>query len=110
MPGPGASSVRRRLPIGAELVATGSVHLRVWAPHVSRVDAVLTTGESTPLTAEAGGYFSATIAASAGDRYQFRLGGDQRLYPHPASRFQADGPHRASQIVHPSAVRRADRG
>lgn len=64
----------------------------------------------SPLTREDGGYFSGRIAASAGQRYQFKLDDDERLYPDPASRFQPDGPHAASAIVDPAAFEWSDRG
>lgn len=97
-----ASPVPRRLPIGAELVDELTVHVRVWAPRASRVQVVTDTSDPTPLAPEDSGYFSGTVAASAGDRYRLRLDDDERLYPDPASRFQPDGPHGASQIVDPS--------
>jgi CheY-like chemotaxis protein len=84
--------------------------LRVWAPRRDRVAVVTSSGARTPLTREEGGYFSGRIAASAGDRYQFELDEDERLYPDPASRFQPDGPHAASAIVDPAAFPWTDRG
>src|SRR5207249_10562675 len=47
----------------------------------------------------AGEYFSGIVDARAGDRYQFRLNGEEPVYPDPASRFQPEGPHGASEIV-----------
>jgi len=99
----GTASTRRRLPIGAEPIEGGLTHLRVWAPRVDRLHVVTSSGDSTPLEAEPDGYFSGRIAAVAGDRYQFKLGDDERLYPDPASRFQPEGPHGPSQIVDPRA-------
>jgi maltooligosyltrehalose trehalohydrolase len=95
---------RRRLPVGAEVIGLGRVHVRVWAPAVTEVHAVsLGSSTRTPLESEGGGYFSGLLTANAGDRYGFELNGDLRRYPDPASRFQPDGPHGASQIVDPSA-------
>lgn len=102
------ASFRRRLPIGAELAGSGTAHVRVWAPHAARVDVVSRGGEHAALTREDGGYFSGTIAASAGYRYQFTLDEDEKLYPDPASRFQPDGPHGLSEIVDPAAFRWTD--
>jgi maltooligosyltrehalose trehalohydrolase len=73
------------------------------------VDAVL-DGESAAvaLAAEPGGYFAGTLAdARAGTRYRFSLDGGPPL-PDPASRFQPDGPHGASEIVDPGAFRWTD--
>jgi maltooligosyltrehalose trehalohydrolase len=95
----------RRLPVGAEPVTDAAgdrhgVHFRVWAPAVASVDVVFADrAGSVALTPEANGYFSGLVAASAGERYRFRLDGGDQLYPDPVSRFQADGPHGPSTIV-----------
>jgi len=104
------SAFRRRLPIGAEIVDAQTVHVRVWAPRVTRASVVKINGQLAPLTREDGGYFSGTIAAAAGDRYRFKLDDDEQLYPDPASRFQPDGPHGPSAIVDPAAFRWTDQG
>jgi maltooligosyltrehalose trehalohydrolase len=109
-PQPSAAAFRRRLPVGAEPVDATTTHLRVWAPRASRVDVVTQSGQPTPLEREDGGYFSGTIPASAGDRYQLRLDDDERLYPDPASRFQPEGPHGPSAVVDPAAFRWTDAG
>ena len=102
-------SLRRRLPIGAELQPDGGAHFRVWAPSASEVAVVLDQGgpdaalRVTPLAREDEGYFAGTVAAAqAGTRYWFRLA-DGRCFPDPASRFQPDGPHGPSQIIEPSS-------
>ncbi len=89
-------SVQRRRSIGAEVFEDG-VHFRVWAPAHDEV-AVIIDGRAHALDREERGYFSALIrGAKAGTRYKFRLGdGD---YPDPASRFQPEGPHGASEVV-----------
>ena len=97
-----ASEIRRRLPIGAELVESGGVHFRVWAPKRTRVDVVM-GGDVVALTreSEGGGYFAGVAPmASAGSRYKLRLDGGE-AFPDPASRYQPDGPHGASQVVDP---------
>jgi maltooligosyltrehalose trehalohydrolase len=104
------SAVLRRLPIGAEVVDSRTTHVRLWAPRRSRVEAITTAGVRALLTREADGYFSGTIAASAGDRYQFRLDDEDKLYPDPASRYQPEGPHGPSEIVDPAAFAWTDRG
>ena len=98
----------RRLPIGAEYQGDGITHVRVWAPAVNDVAVVLTSGTRVTLDREDRGYFSGTVAADAGERYQFQLGNDSRLYPDPASRFQPAGPHGPSEIVNPSTFRWSD--
>ena len=64
-------SVRRRLPIGAELsIGDGRVHFRVWAPRVSRGSLSSSTGTHRPSRAGSGaaGTSAATVAARPGDR------------------------------------------
>ncbi|MEY2500323.1 MAG: maltooligosyltrehalose trehalohydrolase [Verrucomicrobiota bacterium] len=88
----------RRYPIGAELMADGRVHCRIWAPKADRLEAAV-EGEFYELAAEAGGYFSGAINAKAGTLYQFRLNGEGNLYPDPMSRYQPEGPHGPSCVV-----------
>lgn len=103
------ASSSRRMPVGAELLPSGGVHFRVWAPKCRRVRVQIkptsgSTSEPAELSAEAGGYFSAAVAdAQAGDRYWFLLDDDQYHYPDPVSRFQPEGPHGASEIIDPTA-------
>jgi maltooligosyltrehalose trehalohydrolase len=105
---------RRRYPIGAEAASGGGVHFRVWAPVRTRVEVWLEEGPGAPahieLACEPGGYFSRFVPdAAAGTRYRFRLDG-QDVYPDPASRFQPDGPHGASQVVDPGGFGWTDAG
>ena len=100
-----SEAVRRRLPVGAEVVP-GGAHFRVWAPKRRRVAVVLEGGAegAFPLEPEGDGYFSGLVrSASAGALYRFRLDGNADLRPDPASRFQPDGPHGPSQLIDPSA-------
>ncbi|MFO1058725.1 MAG: malto-oligosyltrehalose trehalohydrolase [Dongiaceae bacterium] len=101
----GKAEAKRRLPVGAEPVA-GGVAFRVWAPERRRVEVVIEDGSAPRverLAPEPGGYFAATVAgAAAGQRYRYRLDGEGPL-PDPASRFQPEGPHGASEIVDPMA-------
>jgi maltooligosyltrehalose trehalohydrolase len=99
--------VRRKLPIGVEVVSQDTAHVRVWAPAAEYVAIVLPTHERR-LHSEGDGYFSELIDARAGDTYQFRLDGGAELYPDPASRFQPAGPHQASQIVDPGGYQWSD--
>ena len=100
--------VKRRFPIGAELIGRGESHFRVWAPRASEVDVALEPRSDTgpvrlcPLEAEGNGYFSGIAEANAGDRYRFRLDRAGTAYPDPASRYQPAGPHGPSEIVDPA--------
>lgn len=99
---------KRKYPIGAELAKDGGVDFRVWAPR-SKTAAIelIVDGEAAPrripLQAETAsgeaGYFSGLVAeARPGMRY--RIAVDSGAFPDPASRFQPEGPHGPSQIVH----------
>jgi maltooligosyltrehalose trehalohydrolase len=105
------NSIIRRLPVGAEVQASGAVHFRVWAPRRKRVEVALegSSRGAHALSAEGDGYFSGIVpAAEPGARYRYRLdGGD--AFPDPASRFQPEGPHGPSQVVDPSSFRWSDR-
>ncbi len=94
--------INRTLPVGAECSASSGVHFRVWAPLRKRVQVVLEAGPGAPaeidLSSE-GGYFAGSAGqASCGTRYRYRLDGEL-LLPDPASRFQPDGPHGASEVI-----------
>ncbi len=96
-----ATDFVRRLPVGVEPIADG-VHARVWAPDRQRVVLQLEGDHpgAVPLEPDGRGYFAAWLpGVGAGARYRFRLDDDPTPYPDPASRFQPEGPHGASQVV-----------
>ncbi len=96
----------RRYPIGAELIAPGETHFRLWAPKARIIDVAL--GDNFhPLAQEPDGYFSGAVNCSAGTLYKFRVNGGD-AFPDPASRFQPDGPHGASCVVDPFAFQWSD--
>jgi maltooligosyltrehalose trehalohydrolase len=98
----------RRLPVGAEPDGTGT-HFRVWAPGRAEVSVCVEARGEFALTPEADGHFGGYVAdAAAGQRYRFRLDGEEETYPDPASRFQPDGPHGPSEIVDTAAFRWTD--
>jgi maltooligosyltrehalose trehalohydrolase len=102
--------IARRLPIGAELLADGRAHFRVWAPKRQQVDvAVVPQADNldriryVELQPEGQGYFSGIVDdALAGTLYGFRLDGENRLFPDPAARYQPQGPGKLSQLVDPN--------
>jgi maltooligosyltrehalose trehalohydrolase len=104
-----STEVRRRLPVGAEVLPQGGAHFRAWAPRRRQVAVALEGGGESRLEPEENGYFAGLVpAARAGTLYRFRLDDSESLYPDPASRFQPDGPHGPSQVVDPSAFRWTD--
>src|SRR5262245_5391868 len=77
-----SSDYTRRYPIGAELVPSGGVHFRVWAPKCKKVALQLARNtkwsangsETFKLNPEETGYFSAHVPdAQAGMLYKFKL-------------------------------------
>ena len=105
------SHVSRRLPVGAEVQPEGGTHFRVWAPKprevVLRVSARNGGWRDVALERESQGYYSALVPdAHAGDRYRYRLDGDE--VADPASRFQPEGPVGPSQIVDPGRFQWTD--
>src|SRR5438094_1102244 len=107
--------LQRRYPIGAELIGPKEVHFRVWAPKAKHVDLVLEGSAAKdgkrifhPLLAEEDGYFSAVANVADGALYRFRVNDGADFYPHPASRFQPDGPHGPSRVVDPIKFRWTD--
>jgi maltooligosyltrehalose trehalohydrolase len=97
-----STSLERRFAIGAELISRGDVSVRVWAPDVTSIRVVM-DGLETTLERDAEGYFGGTVAGRAGSRYGFRLKGDDRIYPDPASRSQPEGPHGLSEVLDPTS-------
>lgn len=117
----------RKFPVGAELMAGGGTHFRVWAPRAKNVavefyaagagggggpggagsakgagegggGAAGAVVQTVALKAEGDGYFSgAAPDARAGGRYKFKLG--EGSFPDPVSRSQPEGPHAPSEIV-----------
>jgi maltooligosyltrehalose trehalohydrolase len=93
------------MPFGAEVLATGGVRFRLWAPGAKRVDLVFT--KSVAMKQNGGWYEHIEPQAGPGTLYQYRIDGEL-LVPDPASRFQprdADGP---SEVVDPRAYKWSD--
>ncbi len=95
-------------PIGAQ-PEEGGTRFRVWAAQAQRVEVLVYEQGAAAfvhiVTPEPNGYFSGFVAdAAAGARYKYRLDGGEPG-PDPASRFQPDGVHGASQVVDLAAVR-----
>lgn len=90
--------------LGATVEAEG-VRFRLWAPKAQRVNVLIESAVSSGashqvlLDPEADGYFSGMAAgAGAGLRYRYLLD-EAGPWPDPASRFQPDGVHGASEVV-----------
>jgi maltooligosyltrehalose trehalohydrolase len=110
--------VRRRFPVGSEIVGKEGVSFRVWSDTRRSIDVVLEGGPgvgaaqvSFAMTREEDGYFSAIVPlAGAGTLYRFRLDKGDNLYPDPASRYQPQGPHGSSMVIDPLTYKWNDDG
>lgn len=99
---------QRTFPIGAEMLSTGGVHFRLWAPDADQVNLILEqpvqSFVAVEMLHELNGYWSCLVSdAEAGMLYHFQLGQQGIRLPDPASRFQPQGPHGPSQIVNCAA-------
>jgi maltooligosyltrehalose trehalohydrolase len=93
-----------QMPFGAEIGPEGT-RFRLWAPDARSVSLKLNSANGEreiPLQANDEGWCVATVdGARPGNRYQFRINGEL-LVPDPASRFQPDDVHGASEIIDPA--------
>jgi maltooligosyltrehalose trehalohydrolase len=98
--------------VGAIVLDDGRVSFRVWAPRCREVGVVLVGSDARTEGLRAGenGYFEAILDDVAPEaRYEFLLDGSRRR-PDPASRFQPDGVHGASQVFRPADYQWQDSG
>jgi maltooligosyltrehalose trehalohydrolase len=106
-------AVRAEPRLGASPGAAGT-RFTVPAPEAQSVElAVTRTPEARdwrPLDRQDDGTWSALVpGVRAGDRYLFRVDGGP-AWPDPASRFQPEGVHAASEVVDPTAYAWQDTG
>ncbi len=92
------------MPFGSQVLDDGQVRFRLWAPAASRVELCIEDPKREsilPMKAEAEGWFSAVTNLAAHEtRYRFQINGGLRI-PDPASRFQPEDIHGASQVIDP---------
>jgi maltooligosyltrehalose trehalohydrolase len=87
------------MPFGAEVLEKGETRFALWAPAAETVELILEDG-ALPMHREEEGTFVLTTEAGPGARYLYRIDGGQEV-PDPASRYQPDDVHGASQVVDP---------
>jgi malto-oligosyltrehalose trehalohydrolase len=102
---------QRQARSGPELLASGGICFRLWAPACNLIriafydSAGSPTGRLVDMHAVADGWHELVEpAAQAGWRYHFVLPGGSRV-PDPASRFQPDDVHGPSEVVDPQLYR-----
>jgi maltooligosyltrehalose trehalohydrolase len=91
------------MPFGAEPRADGTTRFRLWAPGAKSVDLDLSGAQGQARLAmqrDAEGWHTLVTRAAAGARYRFVVG-EGLLVPDPASRFNPDDVHGASEVVDP---------
>jgi malto-oligosyltrehalose trehalohydrolase len=95
------------MPFGATLLPRGGVRFRLWAPGASDVTLRIESGGGgdRPMAPQADGWFEAVDPnAVPGTRYRYVIDGGAAV-PDPASRFQPDDVHGASEVIDPGAYR-----
>jgi len=102
---------RHAMPFGASVLPEGGVEFRLWAPAARNVQLCrYPSGREVQqaMAAQPDGWYTLTLPeAQAGDRYRYRIDGDLAV-PDPASRFQPDDVHAASEVIDPDAFRWSD--
>lgn len=102
------------MPFGAEFDARGRTRFRLWAPSAAAVELELSDAgpayRPVPLGALGDGWYEAVRDdAPPGTRYRYRV--DHELsVPDPASRFNPDDVHGASEVIDPGAYQWQDAG
>lgn len=96
---------RHAMPFGSEVLTDGRVRFRLWAPRAERVELCLDPGTSDTtclrMNGEPDGWYTLiTTQAKIGSRYLYCIDGGQRV-PDPASRFQPNDVHGASEVIDP---------
>jgi maltooligosyltrehalose trehalohydrolase len=90
-------------------VNAATTDFRVWAPRAQRIAVQLLGQGDSPMCRQAGGTFTLTTSARAGDRY-FYVVDDHQPVPDPVSRLLPEGVHGPTEIVDPNDYRWSDAG
>ena len=96
---------RHAMPFGAEYLGGERTRFRLWAPSAEAVELVLGSGTAErrlEMRRDENGWGELTIDAPAGTRYHYRIDGDLAV-PDPASRYNPEDVHAASEVIDASA-------
>ncbi len=98
------------MPFGAEPADGNCTRFKLWAPTARTVELVLGSAGSALSMPDTGeGWRELTLEAPPGTRYRYRI--DEKLeVPDPASRFNPDDVHAASEAIAPEAFDWPDAG
>jgi maltooligosyltrehalose trehalohydrolase len=89
-----------QMPLGAHYLGENRCSFNVWAPNAHEVSLILQSDGQREIILEhsSEGYYSGIVeGVHPGARYFFRLG--DKLRPDPASRFQPETVHDASEVI-----------
>jgi len=76
------------------------VCFRLWAPDAKHMELIVNQGEPLLMEEKANGWHELLVPqAQIGDRYAFRMSGEDFQVPDPASRYQPEGVHGPSQLM-----------
>ncbi|HEY7159642.1 MAG TPA: alpha-amylase family glycosyl hydrolase, partial [Acidobacteriota bacterium] len=89
-------------PLWGAIVKKEGIHFTVWAPEAKSLEVIREQDQKTfPLYKDANGVWTACLKEfNTRDLYRYRIDA-KRVLPDPASRFQPNGVHDASQIIDP---------
>lgn len=91
------------MPFGADVMETGAVRFRLWAPAAARVTLHIDDIVPQPMSSLASGWFEyVSEQAHAGSRYRYQID-DGLCVADPASRFNPEDVHGASEVVNAAA-------
>ena len=92
-----------RMPFGAQVLKSGGVRFRLWAPALSQVSLRLDENELLPMQDIGQGWYELiTTRAHVGSRYRYQIT-DNLCVPDPASRFNSEDVHGCSTVIDASA-------
>ncbi len=99
---------------GARPLSSGGVRFSLWAPEAAQVELLVGSAGSPEavhtVAADTDGWHNLTLPdLGAGALYRWRINGELPV-PDPASRFNPEGPHGASEVIDPDAFAWDDGG
>lgn len=93
---------RHTMPFGSELCSDGTVRFRLWAPGAHAIELLIDEEPPIAMPRDPSGWFEYTSQrAHTGSRYCYRLEGGLCV-PDPASRYNPQDVHAASQVIDPT--------
>ena len=99
------SAMISRRSIGVNFHSDAPPTILVWAPHASKLSVIINSKEEIALQKMQYGYWQASLLGlKPGDKYLLQINGKDS-FPDPASLYQPDGVHKASEVVDLSEIK-----